>query len=100
MRLPAQTRTDTPRRSSSDRFGNFDAPYVWTALAIAIAGGFAIATYLGWQLGTQSNLPTNFPVWVQVHGQLQLVGWVDLFIMGVSLFFMPRLLVLSQLSGR
>ncbi len=77
--------------SASGRFGEFDARYVWSALAIALGGGLLIASYLGWQLGTQGNLPGNFPVWLQVHGHLQLVGWVNLFIMGVSLFFMPRL---------
>jgi len=73
------------------RFSEFDIRYVWTALVMAHGGGLAIASYLGWQLGTQGNLPADFPIWIQVHGQLQLVGWLDLFIMGVSLYFIPRL---------
>ncbi len=60
-------------------------------MLIALVGGFALGAYLAWQIGYQGNLPQNFLVWIQAHGHLQLVGWVRLFIMGVSLFFIPRL---------
>ncbi|HUJ12056.1 MAG TPA: hypothetical protein VL171_18765 [Verrucomicrobiae bacterium] len=76
---------------SPRRFAEFDARYIWASLLFALGGGFSLGAYLGWQIGFQGNLPDDLPVWIQVHGHLQLVGWVSLFVVGVSLFFLPRL---------
>lgn len=73
------------------RHREFDAAFIWASLAIAVPGGFATGAWLAWLIGTGGDLPRGFPVWIQAHGHLQLVGWVGLFIIGVSLFFMPRM---------
>lgn len=78
-------------RKASGRHREFDAGFIWASIWIAVLAGFGLGAHLAWQIGTGGNLPREFPAWVQVHGHLQLVGWVGLFIMGVSLFFMPRL---------
>ena len=42
-------------------------------------------------LGNQMPLHTGFVGYIQLHGHVQLVGWAGLFVMGVSLHFLPRL---------
>ena len=37
------------------------------------------------------QLGGGFASFMQVHGHIQLIGWVGLLIMGVSLYFLPRL---------
>jgi uncharacterized protein involved in response to NO len=41
-------------------------------------------------MGFGWDLPSFYHMWVQVHGHMQLIGWTGLFIIGVSLYFMPR----------
>jgi uncharacterized protein involved in response to NO len=67
-------------------------PFVYAALFIALTAGFGfgaglvIARALGVPLGGW------YPALVQAHGHAQLFGWVGLFIMGVGLTFLPKLL--------
>lgn len=53
--------------------------------------GFSIAAHLGFILGLGLPASIGFASFMQVHGHVQLVGWVGLFVMGVSLHFLPRL---------
>ncbi len=73
------------------RYRELDVGFFWSALALATLGGFALGAFLAWRMAWGQNLPADLVVWIQVHGHLQLVGWAGLFIMGVSLFFLPRL---------
>ncbi|GBC85627.1 hypothetical protein HRbin11_02077 [bacterium HR11] len=73
------------------RYRELDVGFFWAALALATLGGFALGAFLVWRMAWSQNLPADLAVWIQVHGHLQLVGWAGLFIMGVSLFFLPRL---------
>jgi len=73
------------------RYRELDVGFFWAALALATLGGFALGAVLVWQMAWGHDLPADLAVWIQVHGHLQLVGWAGLFIMGVSLFFLPRL---------
>ncbi len=73
------------------RYRELDVGFFWAALALATLGGFALGAVLVWSMAWGQNLPVDLVVWIQVHGHLQLVGWAGLFIMGVSLFFLPRL---------
>lgn len=66
-------------------------PFVFSALFFALTAGFGyaavlvIAPALGYSAG---------PWWlatVQAHGYAQLFGWAGLFVLGVGLFFIPRL---------
>jgi len=50
-----------------------------------------LGAHIAMQIGFNMNLPQALDVWIQVHGHLQLIGWAGLFIMGVSLHFLPRM---------
>ena len=68
----------------------FEIGFIWWALGIAIFGGFMLGAHIAMQLGFGMGLPKALDVWIQVHGHLQLIGWAGLFIIGVSLHFLPR----------
>ncbi len=67
------------------------APYLRCALLLGSGGGFALACVL--TLSPLLGIPLG--VWwaatVQTHGHLQLFGWAALFVVGVALYFLPRL---------
>lgn len=67
------------------------APVLKAALLVGTAGGFVLATVL--TLTTMLGAVSGhwWLALVQAHGQLQLYGWAGLFVIGVSLHFMPRL---------
>jgi len=69
----------------------FQVNYIWMALAVAIFGGFALAGHLAFVMGFNRPLGDGFASFIQIHGHLQLVGWAGLFIIGISLHFLPRL---------
>ncbi len=69
----------------------FQIGYVWMALATAIFGGFALAGHLAFLIGFNRPLGVGFASHIQIHGHLQLIGWAGLFIIGISLHFIPRL---------
>lgn len=69
----------------------FQVGYVWMALAVAIFGGFALAGHLAFLIGFNQSLGDGFASHIQIHGHLQLIGWAGLFIIGISLHFIPRL---------
>lgn len=64
--------------------------FVWTALASALSVGFGAAALLAALLGFELPLEDWWLPLVQVHGFAQAFGWLGLFIMGVSLYFVPR----------
>jgi uncharacterized protein involved in response to NO len=67
------------------------APYLRAALLLGSGGGFALATVL--TLSPLFGVPLGswWEATVQTHGHLQLFGWAGLFVMGVALYFLPRL---------
>ena len=69
----------------------FQVNFIWMALAVAIFGGFALAAHLCFVMGFDRPLGDGFASLIQIHGHLQLLGWTGLFIIGVSLHFIPRL---------
>ncbi len=69
----------------------FHLGFIWTALSIAFFGGFAIGAHLAAVIGLNFSLGNGFYSYIQIHGHLQLVGWAGLFIIGISLHFIPRL---------
>ncbi len=69
----------------------FHFGFIWSALAIAIFAGFAIGAHLATVIGLDFPLGKGFYSFIQIHGHLQLVGWAGLFIVGISLHFIPRL---------
>ncbi len=66
-------------------------PYVFAALAIALTAGFGLATILVAALALHWSPGTWWIATVQAHGHAQLFGWAGLFVLGVGLFFLPRL---------
>jgi uncharacterized protein involved in response to NO len=69
----------------------FQIGYIWVALATAVIGGFAVGAYLAFVIGYALPLGSGFYSFIQTHGHVQLVGWAGLFIIGISLHFIPRL---------
>lgn len=72
-------------------YAAFRPGYVWAALALAIFSGFALGAHLASVLGFGFPLGKGFVSFIQTHGHVQLVGWAGLFILGISLHFVPRL---------
>jgi uncharacterized protein involved in response to NO len=68
----------------------FRVSFVHTALALAVFGGFSLGAHIALPIGFGWNLPPFYHIWVQTHGHIQLLGWTGLFIIGVSLYFIPR----------
>ena len=79
------------RRTAKGSHASFDLGSVWLALAAAVFGGFALAGHLAVVIGYGFPLRPGFPVFIQIHGHLQLMGWAGLFVIGISLHFIPRL---------
>jgi uncharacterized protein involved in response to NO len=69
----------------------FRGDYIWVALTAAVFAGFAIGAHLSFVIGFDFPLGRGFYSFIQTHGHVQLVGWVGLFIIGISLHFIPRL---------
>jgi uncharacterized protein involved in response to NO len=69
----------------------FRSGYIWVALAIALGAGFPLGAYLAVALGVGFALDSGIASIIQTHGHVQLVGWVGLFIMGISQHVIPRL---------
>lgn len=69
----------------------FRSGYIWIALAFALSAGFPLGAYLAIAMGVGFPLGSGVASVMQTHGHIQLVGWVGLFIMGISLHVLPRL---------
>lgn len=66
-------------------------PYIFAALAFALTAGFGLAAIVMAALALQVPLGAWWLASVQAHGHAQLFGWAGLFVIGVGLFFLPRL---------
>lgn len=73
------------------QYAEFHSGFIWASLTTAIVAGFALGAYLAVVIGYGLPVGQGFYSLIQTHGHLQLVGWVGLFIMGISLHFIPRL---------
>src|SRR5574337_215870 len=73
------------------RYAEFRSGFIWTSLTTAIIAGFVLGAYLAVIIGYGFPAGQGFYALIQTHGHLQLVGWVGVFIMGISLHFIPRL---------
>ncbi|GIV04210.1 MAG: hypothetical protein KatS3mg015_3040 [Fimbriimonadales bacterium] len=82
--------TERPGAVARD-YTPFHAGYVWAALGLALFPGFALGAHLASVLGFGFPIREGFVSFVQTHGHVQLVGWAGLFILGISLHFIPRL---------
>ena len=57
----------------------------------ALTAGFGFAALLSLHAGLGWSVGDWWTPAIQAHGHAQLIGWLGLFIVGVSLFFVPRL---------
>jgi hypothetical protein len=63
--------------------------FVGASLALAVLAGFALGIHV--PLSRLLGIPGNrAPEMVQIHGQVQLLGFAGLFVIGMSLRLMPR----------
>src|SRR5450759_4152412 len=67
------------------------APMLKTALLMGAGGGFLLATVLTLSRAFSVPLGVWWEAVAQAHGHLQLYGWAGLFVLGVALYFLPRL---------
>lgn len=73
--------------------GPLDNPYallVRLSLGLALAGGFTLGLYLVLGFAFGLPLPASTPALMQVHGQVQALGFLALFIMAVGVQLFPR----------
>ena len=59
-------------------------------MAMAIGAGFVLATLAPLSVVLDWGWGANYTAVVQAHGQVQILGWVGLFIMGMAYRLMPR----------
>lgn len=78
----------------------FDVRFIWASLAMALLSGFPLGTYVLFRLFSSDRSFGLLPSLIQLHGHIQLVGWVGLFVIGVSLFFIPRFIGVSIQNPR
>ncbi len=69
----------------------FHFGFVLASLAVALTVGFGYAAVLAVLIGFQWSMGPWWVAMLQAHGHAQLLGWIGLFIIGVSLYFLPRL---------
>lgn len=75
----------------STQHAAFAIDFIWVALASALFLGFALGAHLSFVIGFDFPLGKGFYAFIQTHGHVQLLGWAGMFIMGISLHFLPRL---------
>jgi uncharacterized protein involved in response to NO len=66
-------------------------PFLWAALALALAGGFGLGGALFLAIALRQPLGLWWVAAAQAHGHVQLFGWAGLIVVGVGLHFLPRL---------
>jgi hypothetical protein len=64
--------------------------FIASSLALALGGGFALAVALPAAQVMELDWGDAWPALVQAHGQLQLLGFAGLFVMGMAFRLMPR----------
>ncbi|MFQ5649394.1 MAG: hypothetical protein ACE5IY_05585 [bacterium] len=85
------TDPQSPARPAAPKHAEFQIRFIWWALGLAIFAGFALGAHVASVIGFEFPLHKGFYPYIQTHGHVQLLGWAGLFIMGVSLHFIPRL---------
>jgi uncharacterized protein involved in response to NO len=76
---PVHARDDGPYR-----------PYILASLALGVGGGFLLAILLPLAQALKWDWGLRWQALVQAHGQLQLMGFAGLFVMGMSMRVAPR----------
>jgi hypothetical protein len=85
--------TPADRRDDHQRVRHFEAPYRWfiaASLAVGVLGGFMLALLLPLARALEWDWGESWQPLAQAHGQLQLVGFGGLFVMGMAFRLIPR----------
>ncbi len=64
--------------------------YLKTSLLLALTAGFGLGVIAVLSRVGGPSPGTYLLPWIQVHGQVQLLGWVGLFVVGVAYHVVPR----------
>lgn len=70
---------------------------IFSAIALSIFGGFATGAYIVFVIAFEKHSAINISTLMQIHGHLQLLSWTGLFIIGVSIYKLPRLMSIKPL---
>jgi len=70
--------------------GALSASCIHAALLLALGPGFGLAALMAAQMGWGWQPSAYVAALIQLHGHAQVYGWIGLFIIGVSLYFIPR----------
>jgi uncharacterized protein involved in response to NO len=79
----------SPRAGRGDRF--LSRPFIWAALVAALLPGFGAGMVLFAALLWRWPLGPWWPAAAQAHGHAQVFGFAGLMVLGVGLYFLPRL---------
>ncbi|MCZ7571087.1 MAG: cbb3-type cytochrome c oxidase subunit I [Ardenticatenaceae bacterium] len=66
-------------------------PLLGASLILALTAGFGLGAFMVGSLAGWWPAGGGWLALVQAHGHVQLFGWAGLFILGVGLYFLPRL---------
>lgn len=77
--------------SASNRMQHAHEPFIYMALGIALTAGFGYGALMVGALALGIIPGTWWGAVVQAHGHAQMFGWMGLFILGMGLYFLPRL---------
>ena len=80
----------TPIRSPVARADRSFPWYIGAALAVAVSSGFVLAILLPLAVVLDWNWGGRWRALVQVHGHLQVGGWIGLFVIGMMFRLLPR----------
>ena len=65
-------------------------PFILSSLGLGVAAGFLLATLVPLSVALDWGWGGRYRPLAQAHGQVQLLGWVGLFIMAMACRMMPR----------
>src|SRR3954466_4333309 len=74
--------------------------YLKTSLALALTGGFGIGLLAVLGRAGGPDLGVYWLPLIQAHGQVQLLGWVGLFVVGIAYHVVPRFRSVAPPSAR
>lgn len=87
--IPLQSKTRAPAPNVWQR--RIHEPFVRAAILVALTTGFGYGAILVAMLAFGVVPGAWYSALVQSHGHAQLFGWLGCFILGMGLFFLPRL---------
>ena len=64
--------------------------FILTSMGLAVAAGFTLATVVPLSIVLDWGWGGRYTPLIQAHGQVQVLGWIGLFIMGMAYRLMPR----------